>query len=251
MRTLDVGGGVSLIPGYPAVFLKSRNAVVICDLHLGFETAVIREGVYLPRVQLRRAQELMVSLAHVAGARELVICGDLKHVFERLTPQEREEATKLLALAKEYFDNIVLVRGNHDNYVTIVTDRFDVMVVGYLEVSGDTVVIHGHEYDERVLGYKNVIMGHEHPALRIPDEIGGVLKLPAFLLVPLRNGSRAVVLPAAGHYQTGNVLTLDPSQYLSPLIRGHGVVSEAVPLVLEYGKLTLEFPRLANLVSYY
>jgi len=249
MQGIQISSNLALLPGLPAVYAKAKKAVVISDLHLGFETAAVREGIYVPKVQLKRALELLKILASRSAAETLVINGDLKHVFEKLTVQEREEATKFLSAAKDYFSEIVLVEGNHDNYISVVASRFDVPIVDRLELAPDAIAVHGHKYDEKVLDYKYILIGHEHPSLKIPDELGGVLRLPSFLLVPLKNGSLAVVLPASGHYQTGNPATLDPGQYLSPLVRDLGLIGEAVPYVVDYGRATLEFPKLASLVA--
>jgi putative SbcD/Mre11-related phosphoesterase len=237
-----------LLVGYPALYVKSVRAVVISDLHLGFESAVSSEGIYLPRVQLKKAIDLVTNLSKITNAEKLIINGDLKHVFEKLTLQEREESTKLLSVAKDYFKEIVLVRGNHDNYISVVTSRFDIPILEKLELNPETVALHGHIYEEEALRYKYIVIGHEHPSLRIPDELGGVLRFPCFLVTPLRNSSTAIVLPAAGHYQTGNPVTLDENQYLSPLIKKQGIIGESVPYVVEYGKITLEFPRLSKLM---
>lgn len=236
-----------LPPGYPALYLKNKKTVIISDLHLGFESAVASEGIYLPRIQLKKAIELIMALSRVTNAYTLVINGDLKHVFEKLTIQEREEITKFLSVAKDTYKEIVLIRGNHDNYITIVTDRFDVPIVPKLSFDEEVVAIHGHEYDDQVLSHKYIVIGHEHPSLRISDELGGVLRFSSFLLTPLINGSMALVLPAAGHYQTGNPLSLDSSQYLSPLLKEKGIISEAIPFVLDFGKLTIEFPSLSKI----
>lgn len=234
--------------GYPALYVKGLKTVVISDLHLGFESAVSSEGIYLPRVQLKKAIDLITNLSKITEAEILVINGDLKHVFEKLTVQEREESTKFLSVAKDFFKEIILVRGNHDNYISVVTDRFDIPIVEKLELNQETVALHGHFYNEEILRYKYIVIGHEHPSLRVPDELGGVLRFPCFLLTPLRNGSTVIVLPAAGHYQTGNPVTLDENQYLSPIMREQGVIGESVPYVIDYGKLTLEFPRLSKLM---
>lgn len=244
---MKIAPDLILPPGYPALYVKSSKTLVLSDFHLGFESAATRENIYLPRVQLKKAIEIIADLTKLVEADRLVINGDLKHVFEKLTAQEREESTKFLSVAKDYFKEILLVRGNHDNYISVVTSRFDVPLVEMAELNSETVAIHGHEYDEKRLSYKYIVIGHEHPSLRIPDELGGVLRYPCFLLTPLKNGSVVIVLPAAGHYQTGNPVTLDRGQYLSPVMREHGIIEEAVPFVVDYGRITLEFPRLSKL----
>lgn len=238
-----------VVPGLPALYNKRKNAIIIADLHLGFESDAAREGMYLPRLQLKKSLDLIETLHGQTGARMLVVDGDLKHTFEKLTMQEREEVSKFLAKAKDLFSEIVLVRGNHDTFVTRITSRFDVSVVEEFRLDDETLLVHGHklfEDIERVEGY--IIIGHEHPAVKVSDELGSIAKYPCFLSMPLENSkARLVILPAAGYYQTGNPVGLDREAYLSPIVRRFGVVENAVPIVFEPGHSAFEFPRLGDM----
>ncbi len=237
---------IKLVPGYPAVYIDKTRDLIIADLHLGFEEEASKAGVYIPRLQLRKGIEMLRDLHEKTPARRLVIDGDLKHTFDKLTIQEREETTKFLAVAKDLFSEVILVRGNHDNYVTIVTERFDVEVLEAYRPTNEILVVHGHKEPE-VHDYNIIIIGHEHPALRIEDELGAIAKIPCFLIVPLKEGAIALVLPASGYYQTGNDVTCNPENYLSPIIRGKGNVENAIPVI--YGKEfgLMEFPVLKTL----
>ncbi len=242
-------GSLAVVPGSPAMYHREKKALVIADLHLGFESEAAREGVYLPRLQLRKALDLLDRLHSETEATLLVIDGDLKHTFEKLTMQEREEVSKFLAHAKDLFHDVLLVRGNHDNYITIITNRFDVEVVESLRLDSETLLVHGHRMysEEEARGAKYVVIGHEHPAIKVSDELGSVAKYPCFLSMPLTDGRTLLVLPAAGYYQTGNPVTLDRSAYLSPIVRKIGIVEEAVPIIFEPGGSSMEFPPLGEL----
>ncbi|MGC8679586.1 MAG: metallophosphoesterase [Fervidicoccaceae archaeon] len=239
-------GEIDLIPGMPAVIHRASNVAIIADLHLGFEEEMAKAGIYLPRLQLSRALSLIEYLKSI-GVKKLIIDGDIKNSFNKLTVQEREEIIKFLGKAKDLFDEVVLVRGNHDNYVSIITDKMDVKLVPNLRLSEKVFVLHGHRESSEALKHELIIIGHEHPSLSIRDEIGSIFKLPCFLRVPLK-GSRKreiLVLPAAGYYQSGNSISLDPTNYLSPLIKNHGNIMRAVPIVIDMeGKDLLEFPPL-------
>ena len=242
--------GLKIVPGYPAAYYKHKRALVIADLHLGFETEAQREGIYLPRLQLKKALELIRRLSARLDVHVLVINGDIKQTFEKLTLQEREEVAKFLAEAKDRVHEIVLVRGNHDNYVSIITSRFDVPIVERYELSNDILLIHGHRVESKDLRYRLLVVGHEHPAFKLFDELGSVAKLPCFLHTPLVNGNSCLVLPAAGYYQTGNPVTLNRMEYLSPLLKNYSVIEEATPIVFELEKEVIEFPPLKALESF-
>src|SRR5439155_11409842 len=55
------------------------------------------------------------------------------------------------------------------------------------DVGGYTIV-HGHE---EVSTLHPIVMGHEHPAVKLKDELGATVSVPAFLVT-----ERLVVLPA-------------------------------------------------------
>ncbi len=243
---VESGTGLLLPEGLPAVVHEATATVVIADLHLGYEEALTRDGVFLPRVQLRNALTLVHKLSYT-GARRLVIAGDIKHAFSRLLRQEREEVTRLLEEAVSRFSEVVVVRGNHDNYIQhVVKDAGAEFIDDYLDLGSGVIVTHGHKDigDEGRL----VIIGHEHPSIAVSIG-GGRVKFPLHLEVPLDDGRIVHVLPAAGAYQTGNPVTLDRESYLSPIIRNHARIHEATPYLLDENTGVMPMGRLDILLS--
>lgn len=231
--------GVVLEEGLPAVYVEHADAVVIADVHLGYEEEMAGVGVFLPRAQLRRALELLESLATRHRGARLVIAGDLKHSFSRLLRQERLEVPRLLQRAQELgFREVIVVRGNHDNFVShIVKAAGAEFLEDHLDLGKGVVVAHGHRDPQT--SYELLLMGHEHPAIQV-SMAGGRAKFPVFLAVPLEDGSEALVLPPAGAYQVGNVVSTIRENYLSPIIKEKGVVEEAVPVIVdEAGNMVL------------
>jgi len=227
--------GVELVEGLPAVYHRRTDTVIVADIHLGYEEAMSLEGVYLPRVQLKRAVSLLESLASRYPGSRLVVAGDLKHHFSKLLRQERLEIAKFVMRARDLgFREMLLVRGNHDNYAVIVLRSMNVDIVEELDLGGGVLVFHGHKHPES--GFELGIMGHEHPALQVSVG-GGRTKFPVFLAVPLNDGGSVLVLPPAGTYQVGNVVTVRRENYLSPVIREKGVVEDAIPVIVDEGGL--------------
>jgi len=72
----------------PALVHELSSSLVISDVHLGYEDSMASQGVYLPRLQLRRAK-LIIDEASKLGLSRIVVNGDLKHVFEKLTKGRR------------------------------------------------------------------------------------------------------------------------------------------------------------------
>ena len=207
--------------------LLGRN-LIVADLHLGYEIAMAREGFYLPRV----FHEVVGTLKHLLNREEpkrLIINGDLKHSF---IPEWRERA-ELKAFFEEVsplVDEIVLVRGNHD-VGTLWLKELGVEVVDELKL-GKWKLVHGH----KVVEGERFIIGHEHPAIRLRDEVGAVVKVPAFLI-----GERLIVLPAFSPWAYGNDVLRET---VSPLLR---VYPEDVRVLVPLGEELLDFGRLSRL----
>ena len=244
---LEIVRGIWALSRSPAVFLPRSDIVVVADVHLGYESALARTGVFLPMVQLRKAVELIKRAREETGASRLVINGDIKHVFEKLTRQEKLEVPKLVREAFDAgFREVIVVRGNHDNYVSGILKSLGVeFVEERLDLGSGITVTHGHK---DVRGFDFAILGHEHPATNV--SIGGSkIKLPVYLSVPMKDGSRALVLPPIGAYQAGNDVSLHRDNYLSPMIKERGVVEDAVPLIYDDKLGVIPLARLAELVD--
>ena len=245
----ELAPGVYTVGSLPAAFVEPLGALVVADLHLGFEEEAAREGVYVPRVQLRRSLEVVRRGLEETGAGWVIFAGDVKHSFSRLTRSEREELSRLFGFLRGEGVRVTVVRGNHDNYLVLVARDYGVEVVDELYVDG-YLFFHGHRRPAG--GYtgpvKAALMGHEHPSIRLRDRLGYIAKLPAFLSAPYPGlGARLVVLPAVGQYQTGTTVSLSPATYLSPVLREDIPLEEVRPYVLAEELGVLEFPELGLL----
>lgn len=248
---LELEPGVQVFAPLPCLYIKSVKALVFADAHLGFEEDMAGRGVFLPRVQLRGLISVLEEAFDTVDPARVIIVGDVKHKFDNLSRQEAREVGRLFEyLTKERGVEVHLVRGNHDNYIPTVARKYGVALHDtYLKVDR-YLFIHGHtDLPRDDNGYEIVVMGHEHPSLVLRDEIGSVGKLQCFLSVPLRTGAKAVVLPAAGLYQTGTSVSLSKEAYLSPIIKEHAVLEEAKPIVFDKEVGVLEFPRLGSIAD--
>jgi len=250
---LEVYPGVELVVDTPYIYLRGYRALVIADAHLGFEEAMAEAGLYLPRGQLRQLIQDIELAFNMLKIDRVIIAGDLKHRFDRLGAQERREIDEVMGLLKRKGVEVVFVRGNHDNYASIVTSRYGVEPIPHYRL-GEVLVIHGHQSIEEaggealLEGVEVLIYGHEHPSISISDRLGKIAKFPCFLEIPLRVGGRTikgVVAPAAGSYQAGSPVTTIRSNYLSPITRDHGDIENAKPYILARGEGIFELPALS------
>jgi len=196
-------GNLKLTPEKAAII--GRTAV-IADLHLGFENVMQDSGIAFPRMQIREVIANTRKILEKYTIDRLVIAGDLKHEFSRNLPYEWEDVEAFL----KAFSNVKIevVRGNHDNFLAAILAKHGIELKEVTKIDGWTVV-HGH----RECDAEKIIMGHEHPAVRIRR--GGIYSFPCFLHA---KGDRdVVVLPAFSPLMSGSDV-LSINSFLSPIL---------------------------------
>lgn len=201
---MDTGGPALSKNG--AVIVGSAG--IIADLHLGIEGALEERGVAIPSMQVDELIENALTLVEDHGLDELIVAGDLKHEFSRNIPGEWRDVRKFIDSLKDRV-RLRVVKGNHDNYLAAILSKYGVEFSDSVTV-GEYTVIHGH----RNCGNEKIIMGHEHPSIRIRHE-GAVYTFRCFLHA--RNERKEVwVLPAFSPFFPGsNVLE---QNFLSPIL---------------------------------
>jgi len=230
LRPLLPGVDLNIVAGTPFIYMKETKTLVLSDLHLGFEEAASRglsyslrgvsgyTAIFLPRIQLRRTLSMLSSVFEEFEVSRVIINGDLKHAFDRLLRQEREETIELVKFLRERgVSEILVIRGNHDNFIKPLLRKLNVEFVSGFStvVSGKRVLfVHGHE-DVDLGEYDIVVIGHEHPAMRCFE----VYRFQCFLKIPLDADKYLIVMPATGPYHPGVTVTPNPEDYLSPIIR--------------------------------
>jgi putative SbcD/Mre11-related phosphoesterase len=211
MRSLDLVPGLRITNDRCALLLRS-NTMVLGDLHLGIEASLELEGLQLPRAQEGTMRERLTAAVDAHRPERIVVLGDLKHEFSRNLDQEWQEVRGMLEHMRSMAE-VIVVRGNHDNYLANITSRLNVEMVDQLEVDGFHLS-HGHIPSMS----RPLIQGHEHPSVRLFDGVGGYLKLPAFLHFP-KDG--ILILPAFSPLAGGNDVTnMTSENMLSPGLKG-------------------------------
>lgn len=205
MDEIEVLPGVRASKDY-ALYLEAPRALVVADLHLGYEGALRQQGVSLPRFQKRHIQERLEALLDRYDPAVLVVDGDFKHAFDRNLNAEWREVMEVLRFL-EGRTEVVLVRGNHDNYLKTILSQKGLDLHTSWEAGGFTIA-HGHE---PLQAAGPLVLGHEHPALRLKDQVGAGVRLPCFVVSP-----KAIVLPAFSPLAYGSDILRGP--YLSPML---------------------------------
>jgi putative SbcD/Mre11-related phosphoesterase len=211
--------------------LPDERTIVVADLHLGYESALEAEGIHIPRVQTKTVKEALVRLIERHEAERVVLLGDVKHEFSRNLGQEVRDVRSVLDSISEMVD-IVIVKGNHDNFIENIVSRIQIPVVDRYSLGGITFV-HGHQpCDSRPL-----VIGHEHPSVKIVDRVGAYIKLPCHMFL---RDEKVLVLPAFSPLASGTDITGVPSSdYLSPILSNVNINNGEVFACSDIGILPL------------
>lgn len=182
---------------------EGKKILVIGDLHVGYEEAMNNTGVFVSRKMYEEMIEELKRVFENAGkVDKIVLLGDVKHGFARGSSQEWDELIKLFKFLKSVCSDIVILQGNHDNYLMNIANRVSVDVKDYL-IIGETAFVHGDSDKVEIYGtsVKRWVMGHGHPAVRLNDGI----KSESYkcFLVGKYKGKEVIIVPSFFDLQTG------------------------------------------------
>ncbi len=246
---IELSSGVEIVGELPAIYLREYKALIIADTHLGFEEEMASKGVLIPPFQLDRVMKVVKKALNLVDPELFVIAGDLKHKFNELGRVERREIAELLTYLLPRVGDVVVVRGNHDNYLAYMTKKFPFKIVKHLKL-GNYLIVHGHKpVPEDIKGWDTLIFGHEHPSITVRNSIGSLGKFPCFLKGKLNNGKTFITLPAVGAYQTGSRVSLSREGYLSPILKESAVLEEVTPVIIDEDVGILELPPLSAIAD--
>ncbi|SEV80735.1 metallophosphoesterase [Natrinema salifodinae] len=244
---------VEPVPGAPAATATigdgtgdgdgTQRALLVADYHAGYEAGLRYErGVDVPSRAPDRRERLQALLDRTRPDR-LVVLGDLMHSIGDPGGAERGELEVLFESFPADFD-VTVVKGNHDGQIGTwlaadeETPAVDV-VPGDGVALGAVGVCHGHTWPApAVLESDVVCLGHEHPCVRLEDEVGGSRVERAWLRgrlapEPFRERPeydgvswvdgdepppRAVVLPAFNDLVGGTWINVPGQSFLSPFL---------------------------------
>ncbi|NHV07457.1 MAG: metallophosphoesterase [Thaumarchaeota archaeon] len=247
-KFIELFKNVEVYDSIPALFLVDVSAIVISDLHLGYEVAMAEKGIFLPKIQYEKEVALLKRLSEFKF-KTLVLNGDIKYEFSESSYHEYKEVLNFLDYVKTKFKNIVIVRGNHDTFITRVTKKFQLEVVDEIKIN-KYLITHGHILPESFFDkdWETIIIGHEHPSIALFDELGIKDKLECFLYGKLADGRNLVVSPAFSYVSTGSEINLLPKEeLLSPILREYALVDELKVLAIDEEAGPLYFGKLGNL----
>jgi putative SbcD/Mre11-related phosphoesterase len=144
------------------------DTLVITDLHLGYEQSLNMDGIMIPKFQYQKILKRIMEIMEKTKANQVVINGDLKHEFGRITRQEWKEALNFIEFLKENFKEVILLKGNHDNFTRFIAQKTDLEVYESYTIT-DFIIMHGDKIPDNLMAQEKstIIIGHEHPCIGI------------------------------------------------------------------------------------
>jgi putative SbcD/Mre11-related phosphoesterase len=175
---------VEPVPEEPAAIadLDGERALVLADFHAGIEQALRYENGVEVTSRAEHRRRHVHRLLSETDADRLVILGDFMHSIGGPGGVERGEIEVFL---ESLSIPVTIVKGNHDGDIESVVEHArsprtpgDISEVTVTPGSGARIgnvgFCHGHSWPTpEVLGARVICVGHEHPRVRLTDEVGG------------------------------------------------------------------------------
>ena len=235
------------VENLPCLYFEENDLLVVSDLHLGLEESLTKDGNYVPKHQMDDIKDDVEKAKKETGASRILINGDIKNEFSTSRYSEAKEIKQFFRLVEKKFDEVILIKGNHDNFVEGALSEFSVEPLNY-HVEEKTLFTHGHisleelEVEEE---YATVVIGHEHPALALEDEIGTREKVDCFLYGDNGQGLKIVVTPAFSPISNGTAVNETPQgELLSPVLRNKFEVKNMKAAAVSREAGVFDFPQL-------
>lgn len=161
---MQISPGIEII--HTALWLSNEKIIIINDLHLGYEEALHRKGVLVPKFQLHEIINTMNQILQQTKPTKIIINGDLKHEFGVVLRQEWSEVLQFLDFCLEKARKVIIIRGNHDPLLKFIAEKRGITMTTEYPI-GNTLVVHGDTLVKTAK--KRIIIGHEHPAITLRE----------------------------------------------------------------------------------
>jgi len=174
-----------MVKGRPAALLEGvRRALLVADLHLGFEHELQAAGINVPP-QSERIFQSLAEIVEQEKPEAIYVLGDLKHQVPRISPVEWEDVPLFLRELHQRVEKIYLVHGNHDGGIErmlppgVVAHSSKGAII---EGDGHLALAHGHAWPSiNALAADAIIMGHIHPVVEFETKLGFTVRRRVWL----------------------------------------------------------------------
>jgi putative SbcD/Mre11-related phosphoesterase len=175
---MKIGDKVEIID----LALKLGKVLIFADFHVGYEEALNKQGILVPRFQFEDTMKRLDDIFERLKKEEIetiVVNGDLKHEFGTISETEWRQALKIFDYLAERCKKMILVKGNHDKILGPIAEKRNLEIAEFVVID-DILICHGDRIDadlEEAIENKNIktiIIGHEHPAVTLRESAEAV-----------------------------------------------------------------------------
>lgn len=152
-----------------ALYLKKEKTLIIGDVHLGYEESLSRQGVLVPRFQLKETVDRIHKILENLDVKQVVITGDLKHEFGKILFSEMNDTLEFLDYLLQKH-KVIIIKGNHDTTLEYIAQKRNIELKEYYKIN-DFFICHGDKIFNNLdfFNSKTIIIGHEHPAVSVSN----------------------------------------------------------------------------------
>ena len=209
---------LEIIEGTPLIYISELSAIACADLHLGYEGVMSKNGIFLPKVNLKKIEEVLGKAISKKRPKRIIVDGDIKNEFSEVHVEEFNELYEFVNFLRDSgIEEIILIKGNHDNFVDRLKSSLDIKIYAQEALIGNYLFFHGEELPREKKG-KWLIMGHVHPAITLYNDVGAKEKLKCFLF-GVYGRRKILVLPAMNYFAEGVSVNLEELSEISPIFR--------------------------------
>ena len=162
-----------IIPGFPALMIEDdKKSLVITDLHLGFESKLSLNNVYLGKNKtVHEITKEIEKIIKKTKPDSLILLGDVKSGIKSITKTEWETVPTFFERINKLIDTI-LVPGNHDANIEKLIPNGITLASSKGIIIGDILLTHGHTMPSENFSQVNtIVMGHVHPVFFQEDSL--------------------------------------------------------------------------------
>jgi putative SbcD/Mre11-related phosphoesterase len=165
---------LTFVEPYPALLLqhKKQRTLIIADLHLGWEVALIEKGIHVPS-QMPKLLQKLTTIIKQTKPRTLLLLGDIKHTITKTATEEWRDIPEFFETLTKKVTNIKIIQGNHDgNLEPLLPEATEILPATGTAI-GNVGFFHGHTWPAlELLKCQALVMGHVHPVVMFEDPLG-------------------------------------------------------------------------------
>ncbi|MBD3248699.1 phosphoesterase [Candidatus Woesearchaeota archaeon] len=199
-----------------ALYIKKQKTLIITDTHIGYEEALNKQGVLVPRFQFKEIMQKLEKILKKVKPETIIINGDIKHEFGRISEQEWKLTLRLIDFLSRNCTKLILIRGNHDKILGPIAEKRNIEIAENILLE-NILITHGQNIPD-ISKNKNIdtiIIGHEHPAVGLKED-SRVEKFKCFLKGRY-NDKTLIVQPSLSLVTEGTDVTKE--RLLSPFLK--------------------------------